>query len=299
MATAQPAPANRPQQPFQFTLRQLLWLMAIVCFIGSAYSWLGLELSLGLACMGVIFFIAYLATQKQINEAIVVTMVVCLFIALLLPIISVQKGPSRRMSCQNNLHNLALALQCYHDDYRSYPPAYLADENGKPMHSWRVLILPYIEQKNLYDLYSFNEPWDGPNNRKLHGVVLQLYSCPAHASNQPPTVTSYVAVVGPQTVWPGENATKMSDIKDGVSKTLLIVETHNSGIHWMEPRDLDFSKMPMTINPPQGGGFSSPHSTLAQGAFADGSVRAMIDDTPPATVRAILTVNGGEKVPDF
>ena len=200
------------------------------------------------------------------------------------------------MACSNNLHNLALALQNYHDVYGSFPPAYVADATGKPMHSWRVLILPFIEQKALYELYKFDEPWDGPNNSKLHGVSLPLYSCPAHTGKHPQTETSYVAVVGPRTVWPDEKTTRMSDITDGTGNTLLIVEAHNAGIHWMEPRDLDYVQMPMAINPLRGSGISSHHPTLAQAAFVDGSVRALSDNTPPATIRAVLTRNGREKV---
>jgi prepilin-type processing-associated H-X9-DG protein len=81
----------------------------------------------------------------------------------------------------------------------------------------------------------------------------------------------------------------------------LLVEVHNSGIHWMEPRDLDASQMAMAINanPARKGvipGISSGHPGVAQAAMADGSVRALPDDTPPATVRAMLTIAGGETV---
>ena len=71
------------------------------------------------------------------------------------------------MQCSNSLKNISLALQNYHDTYRTFPAAYVPDKDGEPMHSWRVLILPYIEERNLYDKYDFTEPWDGPNNSKL------------------------------------------------------------------------------------------------------------------------------------
>ena len=108
--------------------------------------------------------------------------------------------------------------------------------------------------------------------------------------------TSYVAVVGPRTIWPDGKTTRMSDIIDGTSNTLLIVEVHNSGIHWMEPRDLDYLQMAPGVNPPRGTGISSPHPRVAQADFADGSVLALDENTPPATIRAILTRNGRENV---
>src|SRR6476620_4852071 len=84
---------------------------------------------------------------------------------------------ARRMQCSNNLHNIAIALQNYHDDHGSFPPAYIAAADGKPMHSWRVLLLPYLDREDLYAKYRFDEPWDGPNNSQLHGQALKVFLC--------------------------------------------------------------------------------------------------------------------------
>src|SRR3990172_9467251 len=72
---------------------------------------------------------------------------------------------SRRTACKNNLHQIEMALHYYHDKYHCFPPAYVADASGRPLHSWRVLLLPFLEQENLYRQYRFDEPWDGPHNR--------------------------------------------------------------------------------------------------------------------------------------
>ncbi len=72
-------------------------------------------------------------------------------------------------------------------------------------------------------------------------------------------MTSYVAVVGPNTIWPGRASTKLTDIRDGTANTAIVVEIVDSGIHWMEPTDLDMSTMAMSINPPEGVGISSSH----------------------------------------
>src|SRR5687768_16011634 len=105
------------------------------------------------------------------------------------------------------------------------------------MHSWRVLILPQFGRKDLYDQYKFYEPWDGPNNRLLGPALKRVYSCPSDNTKQP-TETNYVAIVDPGTAWPGVKAMTYSDFKDGTASVLHVVEVHNSGIHWMEPRDL-------------------------------------------------------------
>jgi prepilin-type processing-associated H-X9-DG protein len=199
------------------------------------------------------------------------------------------------LQCRNNLKQIIIALYDYHDAYGSFPPAYIADKNGRPMHSWRVLILPFLEQKPLYDLYDLNEPWDGPNNRKLADVCVSIFNCPAD-NEEPSTMTSYLAVVGPNTAWPGSQPTCIMDFTDGTSNTLLLVEVANSGIHWMEPRDLHVLQMAPTVNPAAGQGVSSLHPGGANAAFADGSVRFLPDNTSPEQLRAMLTRSGGESV---
>src|SRR5438105_1376638 len=87
--------------------------------------------------------------------------------ALLLPLVSSARPAARRNACGNNMKQIELALLNYHDANKSFPPAYVADAEGKPMHSWRVLILPYLERNDLYQQYDFNEPWNGPHNSRL------------------------------------------------------------------------------------------------------------------------------------
>ena len=95
-----------------------------------------------------------------------------------------------------------MAVANYHETYGCFPPAYVADGDGKPMHSWRVLILPYLGQQELYNAYDFAEPWNGPSNGKLAGRIGNIYLRSGLDSDQIHT-TSFVAVVGPQTVWLG------------------------------------------------------------------------------------------------
>jgi type II secretory pathway pseudopilin PulG len=138
-----------------------------------------------------------------------------ILVLLVLPAPRTSKEAARRMQCSNHLKQIGLALQNYHDDYGTLPPAYVADADGKPMHSWRVLILPYLGEKALYDRYNFSEPWNGPNNSKLHSEVSHVFRCPSRRFGQPNTETTYVAVTGPQTAWPGDKAVSMADLTDG------------------------------------------------------------------------------------
>jgi Protein of unknown function (DUF1559) len=160
------------------------------------------------------------------------------------------------------------------------------------MHSWRVLILPYIGQEDLYKEYRFDEPWDGPNNRKLASRMPRTFAL--HGEDRPGnTTTNYLAVVGPETIWQGPVGVPQEAIKDGLSNTILIVENAGAGVHWMEPRDLFFADMDFTLNSPNG-----VSSTFLKPAvvMADCSVMTLNKNVEPQTLRAMLTINGGEKV---
>jgi len=309
MASGDALSANVSKRPGRFSLLELFILTALVCLAGAFFSWAravpdGFAAPLFVAAaIGTVGFLIHILTRWSAGEMIAAMAIVLpLMCCLLGPFAFVDsRQPSRRASCQNNLHNIALALIQYHDDYGSFPPPYIADPKGTPMHSWRVLLLPYLDQRNLYKQYNFDEPWDGPNNSKLHNTVLKIFSCPSHSGTRPTTDTSYVAVVGSKTVWTTENdkvhPVRIADIIDGTSATILLVEVENSGIHWLEPRDLHITQMPMAINPPRGQGISSGHKGGANVACADGSVHFLKSDTPSATLRAWLTRNGKESVP--
>jgi hypothetical protein len=292
--TPQPPPGN---QPVRFTLRDLFILTALVSFAGACYSWveaapIPAALLFWLSSLVAVAFGFRIFTGLSLSPTLIVVGILGCFFLALAPAFVDGRGSARKMSCTNNLRNIALALQQYHDNHGTFPPAYIADAQGKPMHSWRVLLLPYFDQGNLYKQYRFDEPWDGPNNSQLHSIRPFYYQCPSDTG--PRTDTSYFAIVGPQTIWPGANATRMADITDGTPNTIILAEVANSGIHWMEPSDLDASQMSMLINAAKGPGISSGHEKGANVAYANGSVQFLTNKTSPAALRAALTRNGKE-----
>jgi prepilin-type processing-associated H-X9-DG protein len=219
-------------------------------------------------------------------------------IALLLPAVQAAREAARRSQCSNNLKQLALAMHNYHDTYRCFPPAYLADENGNPTHSWRVLILPFIEQQALYELYDFDQPWDSPANLSLAQTVIPAYQCPSDPSATGPE-TSYVMVVGPGTLYDGTEPTSMQDITDGTSNTIMLVEVTGAGINWSEPRDLDLEQIALQINAPSGQGMGSKHPGGMNVAFCDGSVRFLSETIDPQTLERLITIDDGNPVGSF
>jgi hypothetical protein len=204
---------------------------------------------------------------------------------------------ARIVQCKSNMHNIGLALHAYHEAHGHYPPAYIADANGKPMHSWRVLILPYLNQQPLFDAYRMDEPWDGPNNSKLQKWMPPVYRCP---SDKPVTnCSSYLAVVGMETAWPNDQFVSNADFKngDGAANTIQIVESSNSGINWMEPRDLDFKQIIQQVKNAQNPHLGSSHPHSDNVLLADGSIHWLEKDTSEKRLKALLTIRGGEKEP--
>lgn len=184
-----------------------------------------------------------------------------------------------------------MAVANYHDVFHRYPPAVTLDANGRPVHSWRILVLPYIEQRELYEAYSFDEPWDGPNNRKLASRMPPLFAFAGTNQDGTSTSTNFVAITGLETAWPSGMGMVNSDIGDGPSNTIQFAEYNGPPIHWMSPVDLQFSTMSFTVGDPAG--IDSQYLNPAV-ANADGSVRRLEADMTPTELRAMCTANGGE-----
>ena len=300
-----PSSPSHPK-PFQFSLRQLL-LATLLCA-----AFLAVAVQFGIGGIVICFFaasfgaVAYGAIGRNKWFFAGLPGVFIFGLGLLLPSLGTPRTVARRSQCQSHLKVIALALHSYHDVHGSFPPAYIPDATGKPMHSWRVLILPYLERKDLYDRYNFSEPWDGPNNRKLAAEMPREFACPCQPrpANGPLVETNYLAIVGPNTAWPDGKAVHLSQVSDGTSNTLLVVEVHDSGISWLEPRDLHISQMATAINPPRGQGISSRHGShndkgpgsCAMAIFCDGHTEVLHNDLPPDLLRAMLTARGGEDV---
>lgn len=229
-----------------------------------------------------------------------------------------------RAACKSRLHQIGIALHIYHDEYGTFPPAYLADSAGRPMHSWRVLLLPYLDRKDVYDQYRFDEPWNSEHNlglvdqmpRDYYGHPVNPFLCPSEKRDRGPiSDASYVAIVGDNTAWPGTAGLPFEAFDGRGSQTIMVVEVADSGIHWMEPRDLAINDLahdirdPLKHERPDGKPrLSSTHiydpPELYLGKtflgvnvlFGDGSVRRLPAGIEPVVLRAMLTIDAGSDV---
>jgi len=171
-------------------------------------------------------------------EFVIVLAVIGILAGMFLPFTSRGIRPAaRRTQCLNNLRQISLAMINYESENGHFPPAYIADENGKPMHSWRVLILPYLDQQSLFDQYDFDEPWDGPNNAKL---VNQLHEdlFDAWWDDKANGLTCFKLVTGEGTAFERGQTIKLDEISGGASNKIMIVYDNSKPVNWMAPEDI-------------------------------------------------------------
>ncbi len=214
-------------------------------------------------------------------------------IALLLPAVQSAREAARRAQSMNNLKQIGLAAFNYESANGHFPAQAITDDNGRPLLSWRVAILPYIEEGALYEEFHLNEPWDSPHNRALIERMPQVYA----STNVPQTteqgLTFYRGISGDQgifTVKPDGKGRRIAEIWDGTSNTIMAGEAAEPVI-WTKPEDIPVPEDPVRLIEIFGG---EQRPGGANALFSDGSVRFLSEAIDPMVLRAIMTINGGE-----
>jgi len=224
-------------------------------------------------------------------EAMVVIGIIALLIAFLLPAVRSGSGPAvRRAQCVNNLKQIALALYNYERAYKVLPPAYTVDASGRPLHSWRTLVLPYLEQESLYRTIDLSKPWNDPANARANEAMPPVFRCPG--ASGPPNTTSYLAITGPDGYLIGEGSRRLAEITDDHASTLAVIEADDEhAVPWMAPVDASESvviDLGPTTKVHHPGGFNA--------SFVDGSVRFLKAGIPAQVRRALMTIAGRETI---
>jgi Protein of unknown function (DUF1559) len=212
--------------------------------------------------------------------------------------VSDDTGP--RFLSRMNLKQIALAMQAYHDVHKTLPPAVIRDKDGRPLYSWRVALLPFLDQHALYQRFKLEEPWDSPHNRNLLEPTPSLYAISWPAT--PPGMTPYQVCTGPGTAFERDGLSLKNDFPDGPDQTILVVES-SEPVLWTKPADLVYD--PNRALPPLGVGLGRPIRLLCYEvgqqpgftvAFASGAVRFLPTTVDEETMRALITRNGAQKV---
>lgn len=216
-------------------------------------------------------------------------------VGLLLPAVQKVREAAARVQSRNNLKQMGLAIHGYADAHRHFPQAAIFSPDGRPLLSWRVTILPYVEAGALFNRFHQDEPWDSPHNRQLLTPMPTVF---AHPSADPKItaqgLTYYRVFVGqsgarvhPLFVLDPTARFKFTDITDGTSNTLMIVEAAEP-VPWTKPDELLFA--PEQPLPKLG---VLPHHD-PNVVLADSSARELSQSIDERTLRALITMNGDE-----
>ncbi|MBY0460366.1 MAG: DUF1559 domain-containing protein, partial [Gemmataceae bacterium] len=215
-----------------------------------------------------------------------------LVVVAIIPAVQKLRESAGRMQSANNLKQIALAMHNYHDANGHFPQD-IVDKDGKPLLSWRVALLPYIEQDNLYKQFKLDEPWDSENNKKFSQTLVKVFMSPnATPPEKQPEYgwTHYRGISGPGAVFDPKAKVRIVDITDGTSNTIMVIETDEM-VPWAKPGDYPFDpKKPLPKIVPPGG------KDVFNAAFADGSVKAIKKTIDEKVLKALFTRAGGEVV---
>lgn len=217
-------------------------------------------------------------------------------LAMLLPAVAGARDAARQTQSTNNLKQIALAFHNFHDIFNHFPPAQVYGQmyrrkEIKPSqhpHSWRVAILPLLNQAALYNEYKFDEPWDSPSNMKLLDKMPAVFRDPNDPENS--TNASYFGLIGDATAFGDKKGTSIRGFPDGLSNSIIVVEAKRD-IPWTKPEDIPYdADKPV----PQLGGIYAAGFLAALG---DGSVRLVPKTIDEKVLRWLITINDGNPLP--
>ena len=206
----------------------------------------------------------------------------------------------RETQCRNHLKMICLAFHCYHDVHGKLPPLYTVDKDGKPLHSWRVAVLPYLEQSALYEKIRKDEPWDSEYNKQFHSQCPAILQCPQMAAKNSAIkqegLTTYSVIVG-KNAYPDEGKQyTFHMITDGMSNTWAIVE-RQTPVCWMDPTQEITQEEAMKGIGKSETGIAAAHSSGARRAtlvaFFDGSVRTFAENLSLESLKCYVMRNDG------
>ncbi len=225
--------------------------------------------------------------------SLLTTSIIVVLAVFLLPTVRTARPAAVTVQCKNNLKNIVLALHNYAStNGGQFPPAYTVDSDGKPLHSWRTLILQQMDRRDLYDRIDFSKPWNDPVNAALFKTALRVYSCPSEEN--PENMTTYQVIVSPGSCFPFPKSRNLSEITDGAGQTLLIVEMPSEyAVPWMSPQDTDEPTFLIQYSKA-----ATPHSGGFNVGYADGHVGFLSSGCSRQVLKAIISTDGHDVLGD-
>ncbi|QDS91454.1 hypothetical protein FF011L_01840 [Roseimaritima multifibrata] len=205
-----------------------------------------------------------------------------LFSILYVPALQTSIEANDRIDCVENVQRITLGMLLYEREHGTLPPAYSVDATGKPLHSWRVLLLPYLGEQELWGKLRIDEPWDSEHNRQFHDLNVFRYQCPS--AELQPGQTNYSVVVGENTAFQQGVGKSLDDF----GMHLILVVEREQSVCWMDPT----SELPQSVAlegiNQNNDGIGSPHPGGTNVGFRDGAVRFISQTIEDSKLQGLL-----------
>ncbi|MDB5343489.1 MAG: hypothetical protein JWP89_1866 [Schlesneria sp.] len=240
----------------------------------------------------------WLWPQRAVNLGglLLILVAPALLVGPLLTAVSQAREAAKRTTCKSHLKQIGLGLHNYHETYSVFPAAV----TGEPDVSWRILLLPYLNELPLSATYDQTKPWDSPVNDLLSKGRVWVYECPSNTHHRDAAGrfrTDFAMLTGKGAFGDTSRTVAIDDITDGASNTIAIVEASGLQIIWTEPRDFDVTKGPIGINLKGASGFESPgmmssyHTKGAYAILASGHVQFINKSIDPELLKKLTTID--------
>jgi len=198
-------------------------------------------------------------------------------------------GPANARTI-NNMKQIGIALHAYHDVNGTLPSAAVVGKKGKPLLSWRVQMLPYVEQGYLYQMIKLDEPWDSVHNKKVFDDNPMPSVFAVVGTTKPGDKNTHIQVFrGKDAMFDLVKGVKFAEITDGFSNTIMIA-TAKTAVPWMKPDDMEFDPK---ADPRDLLLFVGGRTNIGLG---DGTVRSLKKSTTVENMRRLITKSDGEVV---
>lgn len=284
------------QEPWSVVVVRQLYPIALgLGFLGMAMSWIAIYRKRETKAV-------HRSAQMGVVASVFMILVLspCLFTSGL----SLPREAARHSQCRGHLKLLALAMHNYHDLYKVLP----SYKSGDPAVSWRVNLLPFIDESALAKKYDTTKAWDHSSNLTVGQTQINAYQCPSDWTHDDTDdagryFTSYVVPVGKNAAFRDSRSLNFQQITDGMSQTIMVMEACGEGIVWTEPRDRIVKGFKPHVRTQQNRDqsdsvVSSFHERNSNVSMADGSLRSVSAEIDPDVLRHLLTADGGERIDD-
>ncbi len=241
---------------------------------------------------GTTFKLAQLDLSQNGQNQLTYVAVTGVLVALLLPAIQAAREAARRTAAMNSMKQIMLAILMYENDKKSFPNHANYSQDGKPLLSWRVHILPYLGEEALYEQFHLEEPWNSEHNQSLIPQMPAVYSDPSSALGVDQGRTHFLGVKGEGMFFDGSNeGRRIRDIRDGTSNSIAVLQVNDDrAAVWTRPDDWELDEGDAMK------GLGGPHPEIFLAGFCDGHVQAILVDVNARLFKSLLTISGGENV---